>query len=87
MTSERKGFQIQRWLTIFLETGRDHAVAILLFIGYCLLFSYLSIAQHGSLHTHAFDLGYLDQVVWNTAHGKPFPTPIPAWRPSSQRGS
>ncbi|MGB5931486.1 MAG: DUF2079 domain-containing protein, partial [Anaerolineae bacterium] len=72
MTSDRKRFQIRRGLTIFLESGGGHAVTILLFIGYCLLFSYLSIAQHESLQTHAFDLGYPDQVVWNTAHGRPF---------------
>jgi len=83
MTCGRKRFQIQRCLTTFLETGRDHTVAILLFIGYCLLFSYLAIAQHESLHTHAFDLGYLDQVVWNTAHGRPFVYSLSTWAPTS----
>jgi len=72
MTPGRKQSRIQRYLTILLESRGGHTVVILLFIGYCLLFSYLSIAQHESLHTHAFDLGYLDQVVWNTAHGRPF---------------
>ncbi len=71
MTSGRKRSRIQRYPTIFPERG-GHAVAILLFIGYFLLFSYLSIAQHDSLGTHGLDLGYPDQVVWNTAHGRPF---------------
>lgn len=82
MTSGRKRFQIQRYLTIFLESRGGHAVAILLFMGYCLLFSYLSIAQHESLQTHAFDLGYLDQVVWNTAHGRPFVCSLTTWAPT-----
>jgi uncharacterized membrane protein len=72
MIPGRKRSRIRRYLTIFLGSGGGHAVAILLFIGYCLVFSYLSIAQHDSLETHAFDLGYPDQVVWNTAHGRPF---------------
>jgi len=70
MTYGRKRLQ-QRCLTILLERS-NHAIAILLFIGYGVLFSYLAIAQHEALHTHAFDLGYLDQVVWNTAQGRPF---------------
>ncbi len=72
MTSGRKRSQIQRYLTIFLEARGGGAAVILLFIGYCLLFSYLSIAQHESLQTHGLDLGFPDQVVWNTAHGRPF---------------
>ena len=32
-------------------------------------FSTLSILKHQNLHSHAFDLGLFQQVVWNTAHG------------------
>ena len=32
----------------------------------------LAIYRHDSFRSHALDLGYLDQVAWNTAHGEPF---------------
>lgn len=79
MTSGRKRLHIRRDLTIFLESRGSQAVAILFFIGYSLLFSYLSIRQHDSLQTHAFDLGFPDQVVWNTAHGRPFACSFSTW--------
>lgn len=79
MTSGRKRSPIQRSLTIFLESRGGQAIAILLFLGYGLLFSYLSIAQHESLQTHGLDLGYEDQVVWNTAHGRPFAYSLSTW--------
>jgi uncharacterized membrane protein len=33
------------------------------------MFSSLSILKHHNFHSHAFDLGIFQQVVWNTAHG------------------
>jgi len=36
---------------------------------YMAAFSALSILKHHNLHSHAFDLGVFEQVVWNTAHG------------------
>lgn len=33
------------------------------------MFSTLSILKHHNFHSHAFDLGVFQQVVWNTAHG------------------
>jgi len=75
-------FQIVRRLTIFLKSRGSLVLATLLFIGYSSLFSYLSIAQHDSLQTNAFDLGYLDQVVWNTAHGRPFVYSLSTWGPN-----
>lgn len=32
----------------------------------------LAIYRHDSFRSHALDLGYLDQVAWNTAHGEFF---------------
>jgi uncharacterized membrane protein len=37
-------------------------------------FGWLLIAQHRALHSRAYDLGYFDQVIWNTAHGRWFQT-------------
>ena len=38
---------------------------------YALVFAILSVQQHQSFQTHAFDLGNMDQAVWNTAEGRP----------------
>ncbi len=39
---------------------------------YALTFAQLSILQHDSMHTNAFDLGNMDQAVWNTSQGRWF---------------
>jgi uncharacterized membrane protein len=38
----------------------------------CLIFSGVAIRQHDTFHTRARDMGIYAQVVWNTAHGRPF---------------
>ncbi len=43
----------------------------LLIIIYALTFGTLSILRHASLGSNAFDLGNMDQAVWNTLHGRP----------------
>ena len=37
---------------------------------YVVFFSALSIRQHQAFMTHGFDLGNVDQAVWNTLHGR-----------------
>jgi uncharacterized membrane protein len=36
----------------------------------------LALYRHDTFRSHALDLGYLDQVAWNTAHGAPFANTI-----------
>lgn len=48
------------------------SVALLAFA----LLSGLAIYRHDAFRSHALDLGYLDQVAWNTAHGAPFANTI-----------
>ncbi len=38
---------------------------------YAVTFAALSVLQHLSFNTNAFDLGNMDQAVWNTTHGRP----------------
>ena len=38
---------------------------------YAALFAWLSISRHRAFMTNAFDLGNVDQAVWNTAQGRP----------------
>lgn len=38
--------------------------------GCAVVFTWLSLARHGAYQSHAFDLGNMDQAVWNTLHGQ-----------------
>lgn len=42
-----------------------------LVLAYIALFTWLSVSRHRAFLTNAFDLGNVDQAVWNTAHGRP----------------
>jgi uncharacterized membrane protein len=44
----------------------------LLIVAYVTIFGILSLRRHQNLRTNALDLGYTDQAVWNTLHGRPF---------------
>lgn len=44
----------------------------LVIVLYALAFSGLSVLRHESFQTNAFDLGNMDQAVWNTAQGRWF---------------
>jgi len=64
----------------FPDAGRRPSgwrqIAVLLFLvcAAWLAFAWALLAQHRSLHSRAYDLGYFDQVIWNTAHGRWFET-------------
>jgi uncharacterized membrane protein len=47
-------------------------VLCIAFITYVALYSFLQIARFDSFNTSAFDLSYVDQALWSTAHGKGF---------------
>ncbi len=49
----------------------DEAFVLVLIIAYTIFFSAITIARHNGLETNAYDLGNVDQAVWNTAHGRP----------------
>jgi len=68
----KDGRRFARW--VFEHSG------LLLFAAYTTVFLVLNFLRHYTFHTHALDLGYYDQALWNTAHGrwfantlKPFP--------------
>ncbi|HUW96574.1 MAG TPA: hypothetical protein VMW58_12375, partial [Anaerolineae bacterium] len=44
--------------------------AILLYV---LVFSYLTVLKHEAFETTAFDLGNMDQAVWNSLRGRFLP--------------
>jgi len=44
-------------------------VAVVLFVG---VYATFAVLRHERLNSSAFDLAIKDQVIWNTAHGRPF---------------
>jgi uncharacterized membrane protein len=44
----------------------------LLIAGYVAYFGTLTVQKHNAFLSTAFDLGNVDQTVWNTRHGRPF---------------
>ena len=56
----------------FLARGAPLGVVTCLMIAYVALFGTLSLRRHQNLRTNALDLGYTDQAVWNTLHGRLF---------------
>ena len=42
----------------------------LMMLVFAVAFSWLSLARHAAFQSHAFDLGNMDQAVWNTLHGR-----------------
>ena len=44
----------------------------LLIVGYCIWMSYETTLRYNTFKATAFDLGNMDQVLWNTIHGRPF---------------
>jgi uncharacterized membrane protein len=45
-------------------------LAYLVLLLYVVFYSWLSIQRHRTFQSNAMDLGYTDQVVWNTRHGR-----------------
>jgi uncharacterized membrane protein len=47
-------------------------LTLLLVVGDVLIVGQHAIGRHYAFHSYAFDLGNMDQAVWNTLHGHPF---------------
>ena len=53
------------------------AIAVILCLTYILFVAALAVRQHDSFHTHAFDMAYFDNVIWNTSQGRLFVNDFP----------
>jgi uncharacterized membrane protein len=51
------------------KTSRIDRIAIFLIFLFIAVFIWLSFGKHDALKTYGNDLGFFDQIVWNTAHG------------------
>ncbi len=61
--------------TLATRIARDFAPLLavgLLVAVYVATLGTMSLRRHQNLRTNALDLGYTDQAVWNTLHGRPF---------------
>src|SRR6185369_6347467 len=47
------------------------AAVVLLWIGFGGLFSYISLVNHHALNTRTIDLGYYDNIFYQSSHGHP----------------
>ncbi len=66
-----KSKYLQKWW----KFAEKHAHAVILWIGivsYIIYFSYVSIVKYLNFFMGKFDLGNMDQTVWNTLHGRIF---------------
>lgn len=57
-------------MTTFIKKNIFEIILSLLIGSYIILFSYLSIHRYLSLNSYYFDLGIMDQVVYNTSKGR-----------------
>ena len=62
----KRNLLVKTWDRSLLVTGS----VFLLILLYIVFFSWLSILRHQTFQSSAMDLGYTDQVVWNTLHGR-----------------
>jgi len=54
-----------------VRVGHPTRVVAVGVIVYAVVFSVISVGQHRTFRTHAMDLGYYVQVVWDLGHGLP----------------
>lgn len=59
-----------RWQERAARLGAAAAVTVL-WAGYGGLFSYFALVNHRALNTRTIDLGYYDNIFWQSIHGKP----------------
>jgi uncharacterized membrane protein len=51
------------------------ALVVLAIAGYLAYVNHYTLLNHARLNTSIFDLGFFDQLFWNTLHGQPFYAP------------
>lgn len=68
-------YAVALWLPKLMPSYREplaDSLVYFLVAVYILIFFILSILRHESFNSAAYDLGIFDQVIWNSAHGRPF---------------
>ncbi len=57
-----------------VQSASASVILLLLVVAGWSVFSWALVARHRAYRSAAFDLGFFDQIVWNTAHGRWFET-------------
>src|SRR5258708_12791266 len=55
-----------------LQRSLGWFLLILMMLAYALIMSHLAVLRYDTYTSTAFDLGNMDQAVWNTLHGRLF---------------
>ena len=71
MTTDVPAATRRNWRTWLAAHWPELAIWSLIVV-YIAYFGSLTILKHNAFQTTAFDLGNVDQAVWNTRHGRPF---------------
>ena len=77
-SAQREGWNVHRTTrgkptditSIFRSPLAPTITVWMLILTYCIVFGTLSILQHESFGTSIYDLGNVDQALWNTVHGR-----------------
>ena len=54
----------------FFKNNIYKVLLVLFILAFIVTFSYLSIRRYKTLNSYYYDLGIMNQVVYNTAHGR-----------------
>jgi uncharacterized membrane protein len=67
------GVVAARWTLALPRVSVRHPTRVVVvgMIAYALVFSVITVGQHRTFRTHAMDLGYYVQVLWDLGHGLP----------------
>lgn len=68
--SERENHALCAWVSI--KKIKPKTWLFVLIVIYTILLSYISILRHQNYYSYRYDLGNMEQVVWNTIHGRIF---------------
>lgn len=72
-SQQRSGVQVRRPFYLFLTPSRVGIVILwFMILLYFVTFAGLGLQRHLALQTSTYDLGMMDQAVWNTLHGRLF---------------
>ena len=68
----KKRFRLRAFLTFVTQQRIAWVLLIILMVAYSIWMSDQAILRYTTFKADAFDLGNMDQAIWNTLHGRPF---------------
>ncbi len=67
-----KRLHLRFYFTYFTQLRLAWIILVLLMLVYAILVSDQAVLRYTTFKADAFDLGNMDQAIWNTLHGRPF---------------